>query len=101
MASGERQAFGARTLNEVLPTGHFFAQDRWRFRPNLTLNCGLRWDIVGDDYDVNGGYSSPASIAKGKTGRRRSCGWPTKRPTCCRRARKSGLLISSLAPGSE
>ena len=23
----------------------FFAQDQWRFRPNLTLNYGLRWDF--------------------------------------------------------
>ena len=43
--------------------GNIFVQDRWRLTPNLTLNYGLRWDIVGDDHDVNGGYSSPASVA--------------------------------------
>ena len=24
-----------------------FAQDSWRFRPNLTINYGLRWDYIG------------------------------------------------------
>src|SRR6185295_10185489 len=23
----------------------FYAQDSWRFRPNLTLNAGLRWEL--------------------------------------------------------
>src|SRR5262249_35553840 len=26
--------------------GAFYGQDSWRIRPNLTLNYGLRWDIV-------------------------------------------------------
>lgn len=57
------QPFGAYNLYEVMPTGDFYFQDRWRLTPNLTLNYGLRWDIVGDDYDENGGYSSPGSVA--------------------------------------
>jgi len=57
------QPFGAYNLYEVMPSGNFFAQDRWRLTPHLTLNYGLRWDIVGDDYDENGGYSSPGSVA--------------------------------------
>ena len=55
--------FGQYNLDEVVSAWNFFAQDRWRIRPNLTFNYGLRWDIYGDDHDVNGGYSSPASIA--------------------------------------
>jgi len=39
-----------------------FVQDKWRLTSNLTLNFGLRWDIVGDDHDVNGAYSSPTTI---------------------------------------
>ena len=37
----------------------FWAQDRWRLKPNLTLNYGLRWDFYGDNHDVSGFYSSP------------------------------------------
>lgn len=55
--------FGAYNLYEVMPTGDFYFQDRWRLTSNLTLNYGLRWDIVGNDYDENGGYSSPGSVA--------------------------------------
>ncbi|HLW75544.1 MAG TPA: hypothetical protein VKS01_01145, partial [Bryobacteraceae bacterium] len=40
-----------------------WAQDSWRLRPNPTINYGLRWDFVGDDYDVNGGYSTLPSLA--------------------------------------
>jgi hypothetical protein len=55
--------FGQYNLDELVAAGHFFFQDRWRLTPNLTFNYGLRWDIYGDDHDVNGGYSSPASVA--------------------------------------
>ena len=57
-ATGQYKPFGAYNLDEVQAAGGFWAQDRWRVRPNLTLNYGLRWDIVGDDHDVNGGYST-------------------------------------------
>jgi len=50
--------FGAYNLDEVQSATGIWVQDRWRLRPNLTLNYGLRWDFVGDDHDVNGGYST-------------------------------------------
>lgn len=62
-ATKQYKPFGQYNLDEVVATWHLFAQDRWRIRHNLTINYGLRWDIYGDDHDVNGGYSSPASIA--------------------------------------
>ena len=41
----------------------FWIQDRWKIRPDLTLNYGLRWDIVGDDHDKDGAYTSANSLA--------------------------------------
>jgi hypothetical protein len=61
-ATKQYKPFGAYNLNEIQSSEHFFVQDRWRFRPNLTINYGLRWDIVGNDQDVNGGYSSVTSL---------------------------------------
>jgi hypothetical protein len=55
--------FGQYNLNEVQQSGGFWAQDRWRFRPDLTINFGLRWDIVGDDHDKDGAYTSAKSLA--------------------------------------
>ena len=62
-STGQYKPFGSYNLDESMWAGNMFAQDRWRLTPNLTLNFGLRWDIVGDDHDVNGAYSSPASVA--------------------------------------
>ena len=55
--------FGEYDLDEVQQSAGFFFQDRWRLSPNLTLNYGLRWDIIGDDHDVNGDYTSSRSVA--------------------------------------
>src|SRR5579872_6774869 len=62
-ASKTYKPFGQYNLDEAMNSGHVFAQDRWHITSNLTLNYGLRWDFVGDDHDVNGGYSSPGSVA--------------------------------------
>ena len=34
--------------------GGFYGQDSWRLRPNLTLNYGLRWEMQGAPFNVNG-----------------------------------------------
>jgi len=61
--TGQYKPFGSYNLNEVQQAAGFWAQDRWRLRPNLTLNYGLRWDFYGDNHDVSGFYSSPPSLA--------------------------------------
>ncbi len=45
----------AYTLNHAY--WGFFAQDQWRFRPNLTFNYGLRWDFeTGLGNTINSDY---------------------------------------------
>jgi hypothetical protein len=41
----------------------FYAQDRWRLRPNLTLNYGLRWDRIEPWYEK---YNQLAVLEPGK-----------------------------------
>src|SRR5450759_2506492 len=62
-ATKQYKPYGQYNLNEVQSTTGFWAQDRWRIRPNLTMNYGIRWDIVGDDYDKDGAYTSAKSLA--------------------------------------
>jgi hypothetical protein len=39
--------------------GGLYVQDRWRLRPSLTLNFGLRWEVQAPMHDVNGLTASP------------------------------------------
>ena len=43
--------------------GGIFIQDRWRVRPNLTVNYGFRWELQGDMYNVNGIVAIPDQAA--------------------------------------
>jgi len=63
MASKTYKQFGQYNLNEVQQSEGFWIQDRWRARPNLTINYGIRWDIVGDDHDKDGAYTGAKSLA--------------------------------------
>jgi hypothetical protein len=62
-ATKQYKPFGEYDLDEIQASVGFFIQDRWRITPNLTLNYGLRWDIIGDDHDKNGDYTSSRSVA--------------------------------------
>ena len=61
-ATKQYKLFGQYNLDEVQSSTGAWFQDSWRLRPNLTVNYGLRWDWVGDDHDINGGYSTLASL---------------------------------------
>jgi hypothetical protein len=54
------QQIGAYNLNELTKAWGLFFQDSWRFRPNLTINYGLRWDFTGDDHDLGVAYHNAA-----------------------------------------
>lgn len=55
--------YGQYNLNEIQQSQGLWFQDRVRLLPGLTLNYGIRWDIVGDDYDKDGAYTNARSLA--------------------------------------
>jgi Carboxypeptidase regulatory-like domain len=40
-------------------TAGFYAQDAWRFRPNLTINAGVRWELQFPFTAQNSNYTQP------------------------------------------
>jgi len=54
------QGVGSFNLNEVASSWGLFAQDSWRWKPNFTVNYGLRWDFTGDDHDLTSEYHNSA-----------------------------------------
>lgn len=55
--SGKYVYLGAQTERDEQREFGFFAQDSWRYRPNLTLTGGLRWEVQTPFKSLNSVYS--------------------------------------------
>src|SRR6185369_16989096 len=51
--TGKYEYLGSLITRAQLTEYGFFAQDTWRFRPNLTLTGGLRWEVQGPFQPLN------------------------------------------------
>ncbi len=55
--SGKYELQGDLITRAQLTEYGFFAQDTWRFRPNITLTGGLRWEVQGPFQSLNNNLS--------------------------------------------
>jgi hypothetical protein len=54
---GKYSVLGASNQYGNLPQWGTFVQDAWRWKPNLTINAGLRYDVQMPFYALNDSYS--------------------------------------------
>jgi hypothetical protein len=62
--TGKYEYLGSLITRAQLSEYGFFAQDTWRFRPNLTLTGGLRWEVQGPFTPLNNSLSRVESFAQ-------------------------------------
>lgn len=61
--SGKYELQGDLVTRAQLTEYGFFAQDTWRFRPNITLTGGLRWEVQGPFQPLNDSLSRLENFA--------------------------------------
>ena len=57
--TGKYTYLGDFTQRSRQRTAGFFVQDAWRFRPNLTINAGVRWELQFPFTAQNSNYTQP------------------------------------------
>jgi hypothetical protein len=62
--TGKYEYLGSLITRAQLTEYGFFAQDTWRFRPNITLTGGLRWEVQGPFQPLNDSLSRLESFAQ-------------------------------------
>lgn len=61
--SGKYEYLGSLITRAQLTEYGFYAQDTWRFRPNITLTGGLRWEVQGPFQPLNDSLSRIENFA--------------------------------------
>ena len=58
-ATGEYEYVGVGTQRSQMRETGFFLQDSWRWKPNLTINVGLRYSLQFPFTASNNSYTTP------------------------------------------